>query len=249
MHSSADAASSIIADLLAMVLGTPNTCDGKELAPYANKVPAFKVKSKGAVDQGKIRRNLMVLVVDKLMKCQQYIPSIHAILYSADYPMVPEGSLSSSCEWAGPYTSVGKIGSGWMAHFLQNMYPTIFTSSVVEKIDQRDDEAIKYLFCYEVQLSPGCPMPKAINDDVALSTALFEEMSNMNGERCKKLHQTIPVTTGTVDFKTGGCYSFEWDGERATKISHVDGASVVRGSAPLRCAARQDVKVPVWTKS
>lgn len=209
-----------------MVLGTPNTCDGKALVPYASKVPTFRMKSKGAVDQGKIRRDLMVLVVDKLMKCQQYIPSIHAILYSADYPTVPEGSLQSSCEWSGPYTSVGKIGSGWMAHFLQKRYPDVFTSAVVEKIDREDDEAIKFLFCFDLQLSPGCPMPKNINDDVALTTAIFEEFSDSNGGRCGKLHKRVSLSTGVVDFKSGGCYRFTWVEDRASQIDHISGAEV-----------------------
>eukprot|EP00969_Alexandrium_andersonii_P235944 10416803-Alexandrium_andersonii.AAC.1 len=92
------------------------TCDGKPLLSYAKKAPTLKIASKGAaVDQGKLTRECLVALVDKLVKYPQFIVPIYSVAYSSDFPIPTQQSSIGSGEWNPEAATFRQIPKGWMA--------------------------------------------------------------------------------------------------------------------------------------
>ena len=103
------------------------TCDEQPLSAVAKKVPAkltgSSVGHNGAIDFNKLNRQKFGAIVDKLFKRQDYIESIHGILYSDAYPIQVTGSATKAIKW--PATGVKtlkKTPMSWVGNFLFALY-------------------------------------------------------------------------------------------------------------------------------
>lgn len=211
-----------------MVLGnTTNTCDNKPLHKYAAKVPIFKMNS-GVVNESKLRRDQLFLVIDKAIKYPELIQRRFELFYFSDFPLPSGATQLDSITWEGPYKTLGKINPGWIANWLLARYTAAgLQKNWLAALDKQDGDAIMDLFTCELQLARTCALPAVIGDDPAMAAEAFTARADTQGRRMKHIMETCNLSAGQLDFFKGGAYTLVWgEGDIVTEISHASGAKV-----------------------
>lgn len=207
-----------------MVLGVPSTCDGKPLTAYAKKCPQLKVSkadSSRTIIVATLRREHMRLIVDQAQKHPIHIQNLYIVFFSGDFATASEGNEYTEPTWGGPYTFVGKISKSWMAcWFLQRYGKDGLKASTLGAMDTIDDEQVKCLFCYDLQLQPTTSFPTSLTT-AGLAKDTFDRLSDVAGSRLRALMKKVDLSKGKVDYLSAGCYKLEWADEKATAVTHI----------------------------
>jgi hypothetical protein len=204
-----------------------SSCDGKPLCGLAAKVPKVLrgslTKSGSAVDKDKLNRECLVAIIDKLFKKQSYISDIHAILFSADYPM-DTGVEELRAEWPlEGCRTIRPIPKGWMAAWLVQQWGSSgFNKEIVRALEDDDPTNISQIFVAALQLPLGSQLPAGVQMDEKLACELFIGQMAIVGDRITPLLKEGGINRAGIDCSKGGAYSLEWNPETSicTKIIH-----------------------------
>jgi hypothetical protein len=199
-----------------------DTCDGKAMVPYALKCPALKTKKGSSViDQSKLQRDSLMCIIDKLVKYPQVIEPIRTVLFSSDFQCPADVSSLADSTWKGSYSTIDKIGKGWLAKWLvsRNVKDGL-TMKTLEALDKVDPDVIVMLFCFEVQLSPKCAFPPALTSALA-ACQVFSQRAHAVEPRIVGLMKSQDLNTGVVNWAQGGCYRMTFAEGRCKYILHV----------------------------
>lgn len=99
--------------------GNHNTCDGKPMTKAAEKLPRPKTSTGGgAIDEAKLNHEMLMHIVDKLLKYPQFVKTIHSVLYSEQFP-IPQAAVTLDKAWElAKVRQVKLVPKAWMAGFL-----------------------------------------------------------------------------------------------------------------------------------
>ena len=205
-----------------------NTCDSKPLCPLARKVPQLKGvgrKAIGAVDHDRINKDLLVAIVDKLFKRQKYIKSIHAVLFTDDYPMGSDEAEVLNAEWPKRgCKTLKQIPKGWIAEFFVRRIDG-FTSEMLKPMECQHSENIRDVWCCILQLPPGVALPQDVWDDEERAIKLFVRRISQVGTRMTQMIEAGCVGKCLFEMCKYKVFDLEWESEaenaKAKTIVHV----------------------------
>lgn len=113
-----------------------------------------------------------------------------------------------------------------MAYWLLQRYGDVgLKATTLDALDSIDDEQVKYLFCFELQLQPTTTFPKSLTT-AGLAKDTFDRIADIAGSRVRMLMKNVDLTKGRVDYVSAGCYLLHWEEQKATAITQS-----VRGEA------------------
>ena len=207
-----------------------STCDGKPLCPYAKRAPIIKCRksSSSAIDQGKLQRDALMLMVDKLVKYPQFILQAQSVIFSSDFKIPAEEGALSDESFTERYSTIDKIGKGWLGMWLLDRCKKMgVTQADLEKLDKLDSDAIVTMFCWETQLSPKCVFPKMLSSAM-IAGNVFATRADDVSPRLDKLTKGVDFKHGKLNFGSGlGSYEMMFDTVRCTQVMHISGAKAV----------------------
>jgi hypothetical protein len=206
-----------------------SSCDNQPLSALAKKIPQIKRSGDLGIDTRKaIERDAMVRIVDKLSKYPAYILPMHGVMMSQDF--CSESSASQQ-EWTGNYKCVGKLPKGWIAEFLLARACELglqekLNTEVLQKVEGNSSHGLWFLFCFDMQMNQHISFPSPCHDKFVASQA-FKERGVLVGNRLRKLVEGGIKSDGSLDFSTGGCFTLQFDDNKCTTVTHVNGEVAV----------------------
>lgn len=193
------------------------TCDGKELCVLTQKVPktlkGVITKPGGIVDPNKTNRDQLVQIIDKLMKRQKYIHTIFGVLYSADFPMGDDDEFMQDAQWPPDGCKMlRRVPKGWAAQWLLTQYSKDgLTKDHISGLEQDDPSNIMFLMGVALQLPLGVALPKELEQNGDLASAIFAARASSVGHRVPYLVQQHAITGSGFDFEKGNMFTLTWE--------------------------------------
>lgn len=212
--------------------------DGGPMASLAKKVPLPKKTGVAALDaRAHINRDALVWVVDRLSKNLHEAPRIQGYMLSAAFAQV--GSTDSVTEaWTGNYKVLESLPKTFMVKYLlqraADLKIGVLTGDVLKQLEIHSTLNIPQLFSMDLQLPLSLAMPSEMQNE-----AVCMRVCKARGQGCGDRLSLFAnaggfLTAGSLNWKTAGCYSFEWEGDNVCTIKHITGVYVpVPSHAPI----------------
>ena len=226
------------------------TCEGKPLCPLARKVPKVLrgggAQAGSAVQVDSLNRKMFVHIIDKLFKRQNYIQSIHSVLFSDDYPMGadPNDELLNAAWPADGVKTLKRIPKGWIAAWLHRSYKAVgLTKELLRAVENDDTSSIHLLFGVALQMPLSTGLPVSMQDDEELTERVLDARAQEVGHRIRILLATGAINEdGSLDYSKGVAYECQWTGEEADSLLNlvVHKATNTRAAVPAAATIRRD---------
>lgn len=218
------------------------TCDGKKLSTAAARLPKPKAAGANAacpIDEGRLDHEMLVHIVDKLIKYPRFTKLLHSVLYSNQCAITEEDGEEQDSAWTlGKVRSLKMAPRAWMASFLLGIYSKHgLASQTVNALKIIDGDALPMLLSLEMQVPLSSPLPKEMHGDPCLCSRIFGMRSELLNRRSGFLITGGGLLKTGVLWHKGGCYSLEFGTEEKANIvvGIVHNATKATASVPDHC--------------
>ena len=213
----------------------PNTAapayssDGKALSKLAQKVPSPKKSGNIAMDQRlQVEHDAMVWVIDRLSKNPQEACHIQTYMLSRAFS---QALSPTSTTWTGSYKTLECLPKAFMLKYLLQrldaLKVTTVSAETLKALELADANHIPTLFSMDLQLPLSVSVPLEMLDTETTCMQILVARAEKVGDRLR--HFAVKggfATPGSLDMKAGGSYTLVWEGDSASRVSHISGSTV-----------------------